>query len=494
MPRQGLGFLGARRARAILSNDHALERPMRLQSFITVAALLFAGLASAESADVNVISKVEVQDNGSAVVVSIRGTKPPNFTTFSMMDPPRFVIDFSESSFRGVPDDIPVNGGIITVIKNLSYGSDATSIARVMLAFGKEVDPPDVQTVGNTLQVKVAKPGGSGPAVVAEAPAAAPAPATPDAAAPALAVADADSKTKADADARAKADADAKARAEADAKTADEERKAQAKAEAEAKTKADAEAQAKADADAKQKGDADRARAKADEDERRAQADADAKAKARAEEQARADADAREREAAEKAERDRAAERERLAAAEKARSEERAIAPAAPAPAPEPAPAPTPVAQSSERLDVSTEPSQLREVGFRQLADVSRVFVRTNHPARYTISEASENVIRVELSNTRVKRRNDTRVMDTSFFPSAVAAVAPRREGSSYVLEIKLKQRVPYQQKVEGDMLAIDFERPAGLRGATPEAAPPAPKKAAEPELIDPAIEQPGAN
>jgi len=475
---------------------------MRLQLPFAFASLLIAGLASAESADVNVISKVEVQDNGSAVVVSIKGTKPPNFTTFSMMDPPRFVIDFSESSFRGVPDDIPVNGGIITVIKNLSYGSEATSIARVMLAFGKEVDPPDVQTVGNTLQVKVAKPGGTGPTVVAEAPAAAPAPV---AAAPALAVPDADSKAKPDADAKkkaeedrkaqadakAKADAEAQAKADADAKMkAEEDRRAQA----DSKAKADSEAQAKADADARKKADADRAlaeaQAKADADTKAKVDDAEAKAKARAEEQARAEADAREREAAEKAERDRAAERERLASAEKAKPEERAVAPAAPSPAPDPAPA----AQSSERLDLSTEPSQLREVGFRQLADVSRVFVRTNHPARYTISESSENVIRVEFSNTRAKRRNDTRAMDTSFFPSAVAAVAPRREGSSYVLEIKLRQRVPYQQKVEGDMLAIDFERPAGLRSASPEAAPPASKKIVEPDQIAPAIEQPGEN
>ena len=55
--------------------------------------------------------------------------------------------------------------------------------------------------------------------------------------------------------------------------------------------------------------------------------------------------------------------------------------------------------------------------------------------------------------------------------PSAVAVVTPARRGASYVLDIKLRERVPYQQRIEGDMLAIDFERPAGP-GALPMAGP----------------------
>ncbi|HYQ81493.1 MAG TPA: hypothetical protein VEP68_08330, partial [Anaeromyxobacteraceae bacterium] len=131
-----------------------------------------------------------------------------------------------------------------------------------------------------------------------------------------------------------------------------------------------------------------------------------------------------------------------------------------------------------------TAPNQVREVGFQQLPGASRVFVRTAQEPHFTIMEAGENVIRVELANTRVKRRNDTRFMDTSFFPSAVALVTPKREGSTYVVEIKLKERVPYQQKVEGDMLAIDFQRPAGLSAPAGQAAPgtPAPEEPAPAE------------
>ena len=75
-------------------------------------------------------------------------------------------------------------------------------------------------------------------------------------------------------------------------------------------------------------------------------------------------------------------------------------------------------------------------------------------------------MVRLEVENTRVSRRNDTRPLDTSFFPSAVAMITPSKQGTSYVVDIKLRKRVPYQQKVEGDVLAIDFERPPARAGA----------------------------
>jgi hypothetical protein len=99
------------------------------------------------------------------------------------------------------------------------------------------------------------------------------------------------------------------------------------------------------------------------------------------------------------------------------------------------------------------------------------VFVRTSVPPRFTVSDVGENVVRVQLENTRVLRRNDTRFLDTSFFASPVAMITPSRQGDAYVVDIKLRERVPYQQKVEGNVLAIDFERPAPP-GAAAEAAP----------------------
>ena len=500
---------------------------MRLRTLLPAAVLLAATAARSQAATLNVISKVEVEDAGANVVVSIRGSKPPNFTTFSMMDPPRFVIDLSESTFQNVPEDIRVENGIISVIKNLSYGSDATSIARVMVAFSREVDPPDVQTVGETLVVKVAKPAGvpvaQGPSP--EETARAQAEADRKAREEAQARADAEAKARAEQEARAKAEQEARARAEQEAQAraeqeakakaeaaappaappvvaaapptpeipvkddqarleaeaaaaaeakakadaearAREEAEAQARAQAEAQAKADAEAQARAQAEAQVKADADaRAQAEAKEAEARARgqaearAEAEARAKEEAEARARAEAEARARAEAEA--QARAPAEEQRPAAEAARPEPPVVASLPPS-RPEPA-RPEPTAFPSR-------PSQVQEIGFKMLPEASRVFIRTTTPPTFTISEAGENLIRVELANTRVRRRNDTRFLDTSFFPSAVAMVSPRRQGSTYVVDIKLKQRVPYQQKVEGDMLAIDFERPAGMRG--PAAAP----------------------
>ena len=132
--------------------------------------LLLAGAAQAQ--DLNVITGVDVRDEGNSVLVAVKGSKPPDFTTFSMADPARFVIDLSEARFEGVPEDLRPADGVIRVVKNLAYGTGATAIARVMIAFTADVEPPEVQTEGNSLLVRVNKPAG---AAVAAAGSAAPA-------------------------------------------------------------------------------------------------------------------------------------------------------------------------------------------------------------------------------------------------------------------------------------------------------------------------------
>src|SRR5512138_3468853 len=175
---------------------------MRARHTSTLALVLFASAAQAQ-VQINDVTSVEVKDEGTRVAIVIQGTRPPNFTTFSMADPPRFVIDLSESRFVNVPPDINVEDGFINVIKNLSYGSDLTSIARVMVAFAVEVDPPETpETTGNTLIVRFAKPAGAASIAKAE---------------EADRRAEAEAKARAEADAKARADAEARAQAEAQA-------------------------------------------------------------------------------------------------------------------------------------------------------------------------------------------------------------------------------------------------------------------------------------
>jgi colicin import membrane protein len=482
---------------------------------------LLAVLAAAPTwaAEPNVISTVEVKDSGNEVVVTVLGTRKPSFTTFSMADPPRFVIDFSESKFQGIPEEIP-GAGVVQVVKNLSYGSGATAIARVMMAFSAEVDPPAVEEAGTGLVIRIAKPGGG--AAVAAAPAG-----------DAKADADAQAKAKADADAKAKADAEAEAKAEAEA---------QAKADADAKAKAEADAKAKADADAQAKADAEAAAApaaapatppasEADADQQALEAEIAAAKQAKDDKAAKARAKEEEREAQRRAKEEakaaKAREREEAAAAkaqakedarlarERAKEEAKA-AKEAKAQAQEEAAAAPPASTGDEQSDLEAEIAaarrqardeardveglspdaplaKIREVGFKQLPGVSRVFVRTSAVVQYSVQDLDDHTVRIELENTRVLRYNDLRFLDTSFFPSAVQMITPSRQGTSYVITVKLRERVPYEQKRVGDMLAVDFQRPAAGKAGAAAAAPPSGDEAAPPPAADEGAE-PGAS
>lgn len=109
--------------------------------------------------ELNTITGVQV--NGSTV--EITGSKKPSFTTFTMTDPPRLVIDISEAVLSGVPDAMRPTGGIITGLRSANYGSDSSAIARVLIGYDREVET-DIQVTGNVLVVKVLE-GGPGPLV-----------------------------------------------------------------------------------------------------------------------------------------------------------------------------------------------------------------------------------------------------------------------------------------------------------------------------------------
>ena len=64
--------------------------------------------------------------------------------------------------------------------------------------------------------------------------------------------------------------------------------------------------------------------------------------------------------------------------------------------------------------------------------------------------------------------------------------ITPSRQGTSYVLTVKLRQRVPYEHRLEGDMVAIDFQRPptsaeAPRGGAPAKGEEPAPEDESAP-------------
>ena len=60
----------------------------------------------------NSITRIEVKGN----TVEITGSRRPNFTTFTLPDPPRLVIDISEAVFADVPKELKIGDGTITAI------------------------------------------------------------------------------------------------------------------------------------------------------------------------------------------------------------------------------------------------------------------------------------------------------------------------------------------------------------------------------------------
>ncbi|HSN90342.1 MAG TPA: hypothetical protein VLS93_03865, partial [Anaeromyxobacteraceae bacterium] len=291
------------------------------------------------------------------------------------------------------------------------------------------------------------------------------------------------------------AKAEEKARREAE-----EQAEELAKAEEKARREAEKQAKAQAKADEKARREAEKAQVSADDRSRReadaqarAEAEAIARAQAEAEEAARAQARAEARAPEERRAEERRAEERR---AEERRAEERqaeerqAEERQAERGRPEVAYA-EPLPGRSERLEAGAPSAQLREVGFQNMPGVSRVFVRTSVTPRFVVQDLGEDTVRIEFENTRVMRWNDTNHLDTSFFASAVAMITPSRRGTNLVVDIKLRQRVPYQQRIEGDMLAIDFERPAGAEAPAPGVEPAAPGEPSDEAAGEPAAEEP---
>lgn len=406
-----------------------IKSPSSAFVLLLITCVLGSARALAQEANLNSISSVNVRGG----TVEIVGTKKPNFTTFTLTDPPRLVIDISEAVFSGVKEDITVGNGTITAIRTASYGSDESAIARVLIGYEREVDT-DIQARGNSLVVSVA--GGTaaqaaaptGPAPTADAaPAATGTDAQQAGAAAQGAQEDQKRQEAAAAQAAQQEQADAEERRQAEARAAAE-RKAQEERAAQATEKQRQQDEARAAADARRESEAQAAEAK------RRQASED---RARRESEAQAAADERRRQQEEARE----ARAARVAQAETPRRE--------------PARQEGPPSVSSRRKTMTL-------VGFKQERGASRVFVRTNEPVRYTVTPAGDRLVVVELENTLVAEENNTRAMDTSFFDTAVASVDANPGPSRTVrVSIRLKQQVPYETRQEGNELSIEFQRPA---------------------------------
>jgi colicin import membrane protein len=434
-----------------------IKSPPEALVLLLLACVLGPARALAQdpaAGNLNSISSVNVRGG----TVEIVGTKKPNFTTFTLTDPPRLVIDISEAVFSGVKEDITVGNGTITAIRTASYGSDESAIARVLIGYEREVET-DIQARGNSLVVNVAGGAGVAAAPTGTAPAAADSPSV----APAARPTDEEQTGAAAQAAQEEQKRQAGATAQA-AQAAQDERKQQelAAAQAAEQEQADAEArrQAQARAETERKEQEASARAATQQAEQQRLQQERAAEKKQQQDEARAAAEARrdsEAQAAEAKKRQAAQERAEAQAAAEARRQEQARQPrVAQAEAPRREPA-----REGGSSAVSSRRKTMMLVGFKQERGASRVFVRTNEPVRYSVTPGDKLLV-LELENTLVSEENNTRALDTSFFDTAVASVDANPGPSRTVrVAIRLKQQVPYETRQEGNELSIEFQRPA---------------------------------
>src|SRR5450755_2231842 len=146
--------------------------PMRSMIFRLLAAA--AWLVSPGALAANSISSIAYKDG----TIVIAADAPPNFTTFTMANPVRLVIDLSDCVFIKVPAEIAVQQGNVTTITTSSFGDGSSAVARITIGFSSEVET-QIASSGNSLLVKVS--GAPAVAANAEKAAPAPAPASPDA-------------------------------------------------------------------------------------------------------------------------------------------------------------------------------------------------------------------------------------------------------------------------------------------------------------------------
>jgi hypothetical protein len=117
---------------------------------------------------------------------------------------------------------------------------------------------------------------------------------------------------------------------------------------------------------------------------------------------------------------------------------------------------PPPPAATEEAPQVTAKRKTLSLVGLRFNNGGMSVFVRTNEPVSYHVSERPNGLV-VTIENTRIRRRNDTRPLDARFFDSPVAKVQAIQNRGDVEVNIDLKTHVAYQATQTGPEVQLSF-------------------------------------
>ncbi|MCB9523304.1 MAG: AMIN domain-containing protein [Myxococcales bacterium] len=111
-------------------------------------------------------------------------------------------------------------------------------------------------------------------------------------------------------------------------------------------------------------------------------------------------------------------------------------------------------------------------VGFQMVGEGGRVFIQANEPPLYNLVPGAPDEIILDLSDSKLRTRNDGRPLETGWFPTAVERIdAQQLPGHTTRIIVKLREVVGYDLRQEGNYLLLDFRRPT--QPITPPAYPP---------------------
>ncbi|AFE06318.1 hypothetical protein COCOR_05330 [Corallococcus coralloides DSM 2259] len=393
--------------------------------------------------DFNTITSVTV----SGGTVEITGSKKADFNSFTMTDPPRLVIDVSGAVFKDVPEELPVGNGTVTGIRTQAYGTESSSIARILIGYEREVET-DIQTSGNKLVVKVLGSGGG--AVVAQA--------TPTEGQGAPAQGDTAANTQAGSnaqDAARAAASDREAQEKAVKAAADA---ARAEREAQEKAAAEAAARAKADADAERKRQEEaQAAAKRQDEDRRASEQAAAAERKRQEEEAQAAAkraeDERRATAQAAADQKRQREEDAKAAAQAAAEEKRAAAQAA---------AEERQAAAKTAAEQKRSAAQAAAEAKRQKDEERQAAAQARREEQQSAREAAAEAKRQRAEEARERREQAVAARESRARPSQGSAAAESREsgGGAVSSRRKTMTQIGFQQQPDSSRVFVRTNEP----------------------------------
>lgn len=117
-----------------------------------------------------------------------------------------------------------------------------------------------------------------------------------------------------------------------------------------------------------------------------------------------------------------------------------------------------PPPQQSHSVAASQVTADVRNIGFAQRGGRGIVTVTTSLPVSYQFHEADNEVV-LELENAQISVVNNRRLLDTSFFETAVSLVRPETLPNRRVrVVVKLKRAVPARVTQQGKDILVELQ------------------------------------